>query len=250
MISLVDLDDLIRQGWLPLRSVPVDGWVVRLAEGITQRANSVLPISAPHDLEATLDQVEKLYRDNDLATTFQLSPAAQPENLDLILARRGYELRSPTLIQVAAVDEVLSNLPEATGSRTASVEPEPDEEWMDLWWSVDGRGGADARAVARRILTAGPALYTSIRDADGVVAVGRLALVDDWGGIYCMAVRPDARRRGHATEVIRALLEAAIERGVRNAWLHVVAANQGARALYEGAGFATASRYHYRTRRT
>jgi ribosomal protein S18 acetylase RimI-like enzyme len=246
MISLVDLDALIRQGWPPLRSVPVDGWVVRLSEGITQRANSVLPIASPPDLDAALRRVESLYQEQGLATTFQLSPAAQPEGLDLVLAERGYELRSPTLIQVAEVDALLARLPVTAAAVT--IAEQPDEEWMDLWWSVDGRGGVDARAVAWRILTGGPARYISIRDDAGVVAVGRIALVDDWGGIYCMAVRPDARRRGHATQVMRALLESGAELGVRRAWLHVVAANQGARALYEGAGFVTASRYHYRVR--
>lgn len=115
-----------------------------------------------------------------------------------------------------------------------------------MWWSVDGRGGTEARAVARRIITACPSLYASIRDTAGTAAVGRLALVEDCGGIYCMAVRPDARRRGHAMAVLRPLLEQASHLSIARVWLQVVAENQGARALYGRAGFIDASAYHYR----
>jgi ribosomal protein S18 acetylase RimI-like enzyme len=118
---------------------------------------------------------------------------------------------------------------------------------MDLWWAVDGRAGYGARAVARRILTTGPALYASGRDERGAMAVGRLALVGQWGGIYCLTVRPDARRRGYAMAVLRTLLEHAAGRGVRQVWLQVVADNTAARALYERLGFIECSGYHYRT---
>jgi ribosomal protein S18 acetylase RimI-like enzyme len=117
---------------------------------------------------------------------------------------------------------------------------------MDLWWSVDGHGGSEARRIARHILTATPALYALTSDAAGATAVGRLALADDWGGLYCMAVRPDVRRRGHAMTVLRALLERASTTGVRRSWLNVVAENDAARSLYARAGFVPVSSYHYR----
>ncbi|MHB8295872.1 MAG: GNAT family N-acetyltransferase [Acidimicrobiales bacterium] len=100
--------------------------------------------------------------------------------------------------------------------------------------------------MARRIITACPSLYASIRDTSGTAAVGRLALVEDCGGIYCMAVRPDARRRGHAMAVLRALLEQASHLSIARVWLQAVAGNRRARALYARAGFIDASTYHYR----
>ncbi|MFC6023577.1 GNAT family N-acetyltransferase, partial [Plantactinospora solaniradicis] len=248
VISPVDLDDLMHQGWPALASLAIDGWLVRLSQGVTQRANSVLPVSSPQDLVGALERVELLYRGEGLRPIFQISPAAQPAELDAILAARGYELRSPTLVQVARIDDVLHQLP--TSDVSVAVDNAPDEEWLDLWWSIDGRGDADARAVARRLLVAGPALYASIRDGAGAAAVGRLALVDGWGGIYCMAVREDARRRGYAKAVLRALLERASKRGIQGIWLQVVADNHAARALYERSGFTRASSYHYRTQRS
>jgi len=232
----------MRAGWPALDEVDVGGWVARFSGGVTQRANSVVPLRAPADLDATLDHVERLYAARGLPAVFQLGPSAQPAGLDQVLAARGYEFGSPTSIQAAAVGEVPQQ-PDVT------VAESPSDEWLELWWQVDGRGDQSAVDIAVKILCGGPALYATVRDAAGVVAVGRLALVGEWGGVYCMAVRPDARRRGHGAAVLSGLLHAGRARGVTRAWLHVRAENTAAHSLYRRAGFTEVSRYHYRSYR-
>jgi ribosomal protein S18 acetylase RimI-like enzyme len=61
-----------------------------------------------------------------------------------------------------------------------------------------------------------------------------------------MAVRPDARRRGLGSVLLRGLLDGA---GVARCWLQVREDNPGARAFYARIGFRPVTRYHYRTRR-
>ena len=235
-------DDLLRRGWPALSEVDIDGWVARQSGGVTQRANSVLPLAAPADAHAALAKVERHYAAQGLPAIFQLGADVCPRELDALLAARGYAYGSPTSVEVAPVPALLAGLP----GGDVVVEAEPSPAWLDLWWAVDGRGDAAARAVARRILTGGPARYASVLDADGVAAVARLALAGEWGGLYCMAVRPDARRRGLASVLLRGLLDGA---GVRRCWLQVREDNPGARAFYARTGFRPASRYHYRTRR-
>jgi GNAT superfamily N-acetyltransferase len=236
-------DDLLRRGWPALSEVDVGGWVARVSGGVTQRANSVAALAAPPDVAAAVAEVEALYAAHGLPAVFQLGPAVFPPDLDAVLAARGYAYGSATAVEVAAVPAVLGRL----RAGPVAVTDTPGEEWLDLWWAVDVRGDAAALEVARRILTGGPALYGTVRDADGVAAVARLALVGEWGGLYCMAVRPDARRRGLASGVFRGLLEQA---GVARCWLQVREDNPGARAFYARAGFTTAARYHYRTQRS
>jgi N-acetylglutamate synthase len=233
-------DDLMRAGWPALDEVEVDGWVARFSGGVTQRANSVMPLRAPGDLDAALGRVERLYAARGLPVVFQLGPSAAPAGLDDVLAARGYEFGSPTSIQTASVESV----PRVDGVEIADS---PSDEWLDLWWQVDGRGDQSALDVAVKILLGGPALYASMRDSGGVAAVGRLALVGEWGGVYCMAVRPSARRRGHGAAVLSGLLRAGQTRGITRAWLHVRAENTAALSLYRQAGFTEASRYHYRS---
>ncbi len=59
-----------------------------------------------------------------------------------------------------------------------------------------------------------------------------------------VAVDPAYRRRGIARRLIEAALEAIRARGARAAILQVEAENEGARQLYEAAGFATERRWH------
>lgn len=245
MTLAVDLDDLMRQGWPAHAEVPVDGWIARLSGGVTQRANSVLPLAAPADLGTTLDRVERLYAEHGIAPTVQIGPNARPTGLDEVLAERGYRIQSRTSIEVAQADDVLAALADAdTTAVQTFASPEPD--WMDLWWSVDGRGDDTARATAHRILTGRPASYAVRYDEHGASAIGRMALVGDWAGLYCLAVRADRRRQGQAGSIIRALTESARDHGVSRIWLQVLADNHGARALYTRLGFRTAAWYHYR----
>ena len=137
------------------------------------------------------------------------------------------------------------------------ISAEPSAEWLRLWWSVDGRGDDTALAVARGILERCPSLYALVRDDDGrPAAVGRLAVPPGAagagglsGGLYCMATRPDARRRGYASRILQALLREGDARGVGSYWLLVMASNAGARELYARAGFQAAGRYLYRQER-
>lgn len=93
---------------------------------------------------------------------------------------------------------------------------EPSPEWLQLWWEVDGRGGVPGGAAPR------------------------------WGGLYGMATRPDARRRGYARLIMEALLREGAARRLAGYWLLVTASNHGAQQLYACAGFSEAARYLYR----
>jgi ribosomal protein S18 acetylase RimI-like enzyme len=138
-------------------------------------------------------------------------------------------------------------LPANISGRDVDLTGEPSEEWLRVWWSVDGRGGDAELAVAQKILLASPGLYATVRDDDGVpAAVGRLALVDGWGGIYSMATSAQHRRRGYGTEVLAALLNAGVEQKLEGFWLLVTEANHAAQSLYSRAGFTYNGSYLYR----
>jgi hypothetical protein len=173
------MDALMNQGWQAADSTELDGWLVRRNAGVTLRANSVLPASAPFDLDKALDYVENLYVAHDIRPSFQISPAVQPSDLDARLEARGYEVRNPTLVQCAAISDVLAKLP--APSVPVNISTTPSVSWTDCWWSIDGRGD-DTRATAEQILARGKALYATVPDGPRAKAIGRLALVDDTAG--------------------------------------------------------------------
>ncbi|MBW8870769.1 MAG: GNAT family N-acetyltransferase [Leifsonia sp.] len=237
------LDRLADRGWPALEREPLQGWTLRASSGVTNRANSVLASGPVDDLETAVDAAERWYADRSLPTVFQVTSASPPA-LAEVLRRRGYRDHSLTDILVAERSTVAAES-QVTESPAVRITDHPDEGWLDTWWSVDGRGGAVERTVAARILTGGPALYAAHGDPAAPDSVARLALVDEWGGLFAVATRSGARRRGLARALVHALSTASHEHGIRGLWLQVLARNAPAHALYASLGFRPASRYAY-----
>jgi ribosomal protein S18 acetylase RimI-like enzyme len=81
---------------------------------------------------------------------------------------------------------------------------------------------------------------------DGVeVASGRGAVDEEWLAFHGLAVDPAYRRRGHATELMAALVRWGAARGARVVWLHVETDNAPAMALYDTLGFEVHHRCRY-----
>jgi N-acetylglutamate synthase len=221
-------------------------WVFRAAGGVTQRANSVWPRSMAADPAYALREAVQWYRQRRLPLIFQVTETAANSKLNQLLDEQGFTRQSETLILARSAGRGI--LPPAFAK--AEIQDQPDKEWLDLWWSVDGRGGQAEQATARGILAGCPSLYALVKDDDGVpAAVGRLAMVEGTGGIYCMATSAPHRRRGYASSVLQALLSEGASRGLDHFWLLVTAGNQAAQQLYSQMGFKESGRYLYRQQR-
>lgn len=272
-MSTLDLLELANAGWPALETVEVDGWIARLSHGVTKRANSVWPRSEAKDAAASIERVESLYRERGLRPAFQLTDADAA--LQAMLGERGYDVVDETLVMSAPLASAprasarsaecveMRRVEHGAALRSArslslgrvtseacaegeiTIETAPSAEWLHTWWAVDGRGGDAERDVARRIMCGGEALYATLCDVTGVACVARLALVEGRGGVYALATRADARRRGHARRVVAALIAAAAQRGVTGLWLQVIAGNVGAITLYRSLGFTPAGAYRY-----
>ncbi|WP_433473395.1 GNAT family N-acetyltransferase [Spirillospora sp. CA-142024] len=236
MTRFPEFGRLVAEAWPAPSGQDMGGWLLRHADGVTKRANSVLPLGDPGDVEAAVDSAERFYTELGLPTVFSMDAGARPDGLDGFLERRGYELVDPTLCMVT----------DLAGTYTrdgVEIEETPSREWLDLWWSVDGRYDHQL-PMAEKILTGVPAGYASL---DGV-AVGRGVPQGEWLGVYAMAVAPEARRRGLGRRVLRTLLGWGRDQGCERAYLVVVERNAAARAMYEAEGFAGAGAYHYRVK--
>lgn len=227
-------------------------WVLRSADGVTQRANSVWPRAEAPDIQAAVRAASLWYRKRRLPLIFQVTNTPANAALNSVLDAQGFTRQSETLVMCR--DSTSAAASDSGSPGPVELTEHPSDEWLDVWWSVDGRGGQAELDTARRILTGCPALYSLVRSDDGVpAAVGRLALPSGGegghGGIYCMATRPQFRRRGFAGQVLRSLLGGAASVGASRVWLLVMASNAGARELYAQAGFREVGRYTYRQER-
>lgn len=103
--------------------------------------------------------------------------------------------------------------------------------------------------MCARCWGSGPSvLFASVPGDDPAgapAAIGRCVVDGRWAGFMAVEVDPAQRRRGLATSVMTALARTALDEGASAAWLQVEADNGGARALYDGMGFATHHSYHH-----
>ncbi|MBT2512705.1 N-acetyltransferase [Arthrobacter sp. ISL-30] len=250
------IEQLMDRAWPAPDCQAVGDWVLRAAGGVTQRANSVWPRQPAADPEEILQAALQWYRSRRLPLIFQVFDDDRSAWLNAVLDTHCFTKQSETVIMALPRFDKAISLKSGLGlgldgdvAVYADVEilEEPSEEWLAVWWAVDGRGGPAERDIAHAILTGCPALYALVRDDDGdPAAVGRLALVDGWGGLYCMATLPERRRRGYAAKILDSFLAEGARRRLDGLWLLVTAPNGGAQALYQRSCFEVVGRYLYR----
>jgi len=88
-----------------------------------------------------------------------------------------------------------------------------------------------SEGVFRHELAAENRIYLAA-DQDGVVGFAGAMLVADEAHVTNLLVGPDWRRRGIGFELMKSLIEAAVDAGARHLTLEVRARNEAARALY------------------
>ncbi|MDP5226065.1 MULTISPECIES: GNAT family N-acetyltransferase [Arthrobacter] len=240
LTTVTGLAALQNAAWPGLTTSDTGSWLLRAADGVTQRANSVWPYAAVEDLDAAIREAESWYRARRLPALFQLTSDPADAALDARLEALGYRVQTPTVLMVRDG----SGAPVA--SSAVEVSPVLTQEWFDAWWLTSGHGRPEAAATARAILEKGDSHYALMRDDAGeVAAVGQSIRVGAFAGIYGMATREAQRRCGHARALLGTLLGADPE--VTGFWLSVTRSNSGAQALYREAGFRPAGEYWYRS---
>lgn len=242
-------------GWRPLARLDVDGFAMLRSRGITRRANSAVALDAPTDLtalEQTVARLEGLYEAAGETSMFRILDGHGPEHLEAHLAERGYLAEGHSEIHEMVLD----------GARLPTPHPQAristgglDEEWFAHSWRLAPREGEDARRTVRDIMAGTPAVHVALPatsgDEDGIVAVGRAALVETGRTVTAVlnaiAVDPAHRRQGLGTAVVGSLLALGAAQGAQRALLEVESHNEAAR-LYRGLGLRRLAGYHYRVR--
>ena len=236
------LEELAADAWQPAEVELLDGWRLRFCHGVTRRANSVL--ASGHDgtlsLEEKLARVEAFYAARGLPARFQLSPVSQPSGLDQFLAARGYGCVDRTDIQVASLP-----LPFQRHSWRVEVSPSLPDPWWASYCAAECFS-TEVAEVRRRILgriqaVTGYAVALTENAEPAAVGVGGVS--GSWLGIFCMATRPEYRRKGAARAVLGALTEWGSGQGATDAYLQVFSENLAAITLYQALGFRTLYSY-------
>jgi N-acetylglutamate synthase len=245
--SVLLIEQLAVNAWPAATVQLVDGWLLRHTPGVAhRRSNSALP--PPSAARASvarraraLDLAERFYACRGQPAVFQVSPAELHHRLDGELAACGYRRQAPTLVLTAPIQRLPVRAPTTSDLRisvTDTVTPQ--------WTAIGARPDTEATTQLVLARIGPPAGYVTATHDRGVAGVGMVVVERGWAGVFCMATRPEDRRRGVATAVLQHAAGWAAGQGARRLYLQVEEDNLPALRLYQRLGFRPSHRYHYR----
>ncbi|MER5556505.1 GNAT family N-acetyltransferase [Streptomyces sp. NPDC002793] len=242
--SFQELALVTARAWPPVESELLGDWQLRAAGGFTRRANSVLPLGDPGlPLGEALQRVRRWYGERGLPALVQASTGAEgtQERLCAGLEEHGWRREVTAEVRIAALAPI--------GDLDADISAVRTARGTDASWLARYQRSATPGPEVLKVLAGGPSVWFASVPGDdpaGVpAAIGRCVVDGRWAGFMAVEVSPEYRRRGLATAVMTALARTALDEGASAAWLQVEADNEGARALYDGMGFATHHHYHH-----
>ena len=237
-LRIQELEHLSDLTWPADEIKEIGKWRLRISDGFTMRANSVLPtgtgpLGEPNiDLETAVDEVIKIYQAAGLTPTFTL-PLPIYDELDNYLAGLGWKVK---IGAEYLVNDIPENLALENVDFQIEIRSEPSPEWLAV----------QADHQLERIMRNYPARYAEIKFGAETIGIGRIATSGKWSLATRVFVLPEFRGKGVGTLLVRALMKAAKEDGATKVGLQVDNENGAGLALYKSMGFRFHHSYNYR----
>jgi ribosomal protein S18 acetylase RimI-like enzyme len=266
--EIVALERVADRAWRAPVVERLGGWLLRAAEGWTNRANSALPLGpADRDLDEAVRATQEWYEARDLPPKITV-PLPLRRDVAAHLEGAGWVAQPTVLGQTAAVD-ALANADVALNGepRAVTLHEQPSAEFLALV----GAWKQSLPEAAAHVLRSGQAVRfaQALSPAGTLVAAARGAVVakpaspaepggpapgdgpadaagpqrERWLHIGLVHVQPSARRRGLARAMTSALASWARSAGASRAVLQVEERNEAAVKLYASLGFTTHHTY-------
>ena len=230
---IIELEKLSDLTWPAQEIVEYGKWRLRISDGFSMRANSVLPIGEPPiDLASAVDEITHIYREKKLKPTFSI-PLPIFDELDRFLEQHGWNIKIDANFLIRDIGPI-----EVSSDPQFSIEilDYPSEEWLET----------NSDQPLEKIMRRYPARYGAIKIGEQIIAVGRIATLGSWSIVTRLFVNPSFRGKGVAKNLMNNLLSAAVSDGATKVALQVENENGAALALYQSMGFTTHHKFVYR----
>ena len=228
-----------------LQTQVYDGWVLRFANGYTNRANSVqLLYPSAIDLQTKITECEKRYFSQGLPAVYKVTDGSAP-NIDMALAERGYTVATPTYV----MDMDLSDKTFPFGD--CVVTNHADDEWLDAYFTFSRYTDRKKMETAGQILgnVRSTMICGRINKSGKSVACGSAVIERGYVALLNIVVNAPHRGKGYGKEICESLLSAAKRMHAHTAYLQVVQDNNKAVALYTKLGYKKIYSYWYRVKK-
>ncbi len=251
--DIVLFQELSHKAWAAKDNILYKGWILRLSEGVTRRANSVFTLNyLGDDLVRDIQNVESIYDSRNLPVVFQVSDKYEPENLIEVLTSSGYERSDDTMVMSKDLNDIpaISSIPNITISTELGV----NEKWFQslekLYTSYDDNIVGLKNKINNGLkctLDRSPfgKVTCYAKDKDEVVGTVVGIIEESYIGIYNLLVDKNRTREGIGENIMLKVMNWAKVNGIQTVYLSVEKKNTGAVALYQKIGFEMKYNYRY-----
>jgi N-acetylglutamate synthase len=244
MINPLNIELASYASWTAFEQVNYQDWILRFADGVTKRANSVNAITPNHGrLQEAILYCESWFDARSQPTIFRLLSFIDNGNLDSKLADAGYSFADPSLVLYQGIRSMQDE--------TVSLVSHDRSLWLEAYCDVSGIDLNNQKTHAE-ILARIPSssLFAIIKDQDQTVACGLGVIHKGCFGIFDLVTRKQFRNRGYGTNLVRSMIGWAKNYGVQHSYLQVTAQNTLAIRFYEKLGYRYLYHYWYRVQRS
>lgn len=237
------IEELSMNAWPSLQTHLYDGWVLRVSNGYTKRANSVNPLySANINLDEKINYCKEFYTNLGLPVIYKIT-----SNSDLTIDKRlselGYEKLDETSVQILDLSQL-----EAKTHYETEVKNQISQEWIDGFISSSNIEDETKKETLRSMLNniTSKTIFAIHKFNGKAVAFGYGVVDSGYVGLFDILVNQKFRGNGYSKSVVNAILSEAKQLGAKKAYLQVVKGNTPAENLYKKFGFKESYSYWYR----
>lgn len=256
-MNIRQLEKASFDSWPALQDVAINGGVLRYANGVSKRANSLVLNceQLPHP-SALIDRAEQFYRSKNRSVIVRICaqqvsiPNAKPCThliLDAELATCGYEVIDETAVMVRSSNE--------NENSEITLQNQAEEvsvmEWLKGHYVLKNLPEVDFEIhflMLKKLKI--PSSFMVVRDDDSeIIATGFATLSGCAVGIYGLATHVNYQRQGVATGLLKSLEKWGQRFNAKMLYLQVESSNAAALGLYQKLGFTKKTNYWYRISR-
>ncbi len=186
------IEERLVNAWPGLRTILVEDWCLRLADGYTKRANSASPIRAGALFSPAVEKAARRLYGRPACRRSCASRRLPAPDADARLADAGFTEEDPSF-------QMLARLPAPAALDPAlRIESAPSSAWIAGAAADYGGDKADPEKLGAIVrLIAQPAAFASLEVDGAVVARGLAVRERGMVGLFDIVVAPEARGRGH-----------------------------------------------------
>jgi ribosomal protein S18 acetylase RimI-like enzyme len=237
------IEELSMNAWPSLQTVVYDGWIIRLANGYTKRANSINPIyPSKINLEEKIQYCKKLYTKYNLPTVYKLVECDEHKMLDKKLETLEYGIVDIASVQICNDVKILEkNCP------GINIRIDFSEEWVNGFIECNNIKNEliDTLKVMLKNITGDKiVIYKELNNE--IIGCGYGVIENGYVGLFDIVVKENKRGNGYGKEIVLAILSEAGKAGIKRSYLQVVNNNETAKKLYRKIGYSEKYKYWYR----